>query len=149
MQGPRGGRSDGGTARRRGRGRGGRISLLRRQLEVLPSISMLPASPASWRRLTYPPYSPYPEAVREAAAGRCPPVPWRIGAIGGEEVLQQYVCAIADDWGDFRADRGRSPAREHIVGGRWRVKLFAGPQAGQHYEGQVVLDIFGRVCVHC
>jgi hypothetical protein len=61
-----------------------------------------PASSASWRRLTYPTYSPSPQAICKAAAGRRPRMPGRIGGIHmhAEEVLQQHVGALADYYGN-------------------------------------------------
>lgn len=95
MQNPRSSCCDGGAARRGGSGGCGRISLLWRQLEVLIDISPWLPPLILRRRLTYPPYRPYPKAMRKASAAKIAAVPWRIGAIRIKELLQELVCAFA------------------------------------------------------
>jgi hypothetical protein len=97
---------------------------------------------------THPAYGTDAEAMRQAFAPGCPPVPGRAGAVCTEEVLQQRRRVVARDRRAVGAERGGSPAREHVEDRRRQVELAGGPQAREHDKGQVVLHVCGGVVLH-
>lgn len=65
-----------------------------------PSVHV-PLSITLHRRLTYPPYSSYPKSLRQVPSTRVPGVPWCLGTVCVQEILQELFSALACYWGYF------------------------------------------------
>ena len=99
-------------------------------------------------RRTYPADYTQPEAVGSALAGGSTGGPGRIGAVGGEELVEELLSALARHEGRVGRDVGDGAAGEDMVDGRRGVELCMGDEAGQDNKGQVMLDVCGRIRVH-
>lgn len=97
--------------------------------------------------LTYPPDSLQSESNMVSTRLGPQIVPRSISGIRAEEFLSQLVDALArhDRYGRVDFDAALSQQRVRLVVGVLRGSL---AQAGEHYEGQIVLDILRRIDVH-
>jgi hypothetical protein len=86
--------------------------------------------------------------VGGALAGDSAGRPGGIGAVGGEELVEQLLSALARHERRVGRDVGEGAAGEDVADGRRGIALCICDEAGQDHKGQVVVDVGGGICVH-
>lgn len=89
--------------------------------------------------LTYPPCCSYPEGPISMEP---------IRAIVRQQLFQQRTGALVGHRRRVRAQVDGCSAWEKLLKRRWGIKIGAGSQSRQDHEGEVLLDVFGRVRIH-